>query len=170
MNLTGERIPFYFANPSVAAIDDARRRALSRVRARRPRRRWDIALLATTTRAGRGGATRIGDDPPCAIHMVPNLALDPTPAAASRGTTAAAAASHTPCAVRARGCQASVRINDRVRGAVDDAAGELAVGDYQALVVDNARRILHAVWTQPVLEGGKPVARIFHARAKLPLR
>jgi hypothetical protein len=40
-------------------------------------------------------------------------------------------------------------------------------GEYESLLVDSKRRVLHAVWTQPVEENGKPIARIFHAQAKL---
>jgi hypothetical protein len=39
-----------------------------------------------------------------------------------------------------------------------------ALGDYSALVVDDKRRVLHAVWTQP----GERGARIFHAVRELP--
>ena len=42
------------------------------------------------------------------------------------------------------------------------------IGEYESLIVDDKRRILHAVWTEPVDEGGKAIARIFHATAKLP--
>lgn len=36
-----------------------------------------------------------------------------------------------------------------------------------ALVVDDERRWLHAVWTQPVLEGGAARSRIFWSRLRL---
>ena len=45
--------------------------------------------------------------------------------------------------------------------------GSKWIGEYETLVVDDKRRVLHALWTQPVLENGRPIARIFHAAAKL---
>ena len=36
-----------------------------------------------------------------------------------------------------------------------------------SLVVDDKRRVLHAIWAQPIDDNGKPTARIFHAQAKL---
>jgi hypothetical protein len=41
------------------------------------------------------------------------------------------------------------------------------LSEYNALVVDPARRTLHAVWTQTVAARGKPTARLFHASAPL---
>jgi hypothetical protein len=171
MNITGERIPFYFANPSVAHDDARKWLYLAYARGGRDGK-WDIALLATNDKGKTWRRTRIGDDPPCAIHMVPNLALDPKTGQLhvawydSRGGRFA----HAVCTYGLGLCKQLGRINDQPFAALSTMrTGELAVGDYQALAVDTARRILHAVWTQPVLDGGKPVARIFHAKAKLPL-
>jgi hypothetical protein len=44
------------------------------------------------------------------------------------------------------------------------------LGESQRLVVDDARRALHAVWTHPMWEHGEKLARILHARAQLPPR
>jgi hypothetical protein len=41
------------------------------------------------------------------------------------------------------------------------------LGEYGALLIDGKRRLLHAVWTQTVEEKGRPIARIFHAAARL---
>jgi hypothetical protein len=41
------------------------------------------------------------------------------------------------------------------------------IGEYESLLVDDRRHVLHAVWTQPVDDGGTIVSRIFHATAKL---
>jgi hypothetical protein len=35
------------------------------------------------------------------------------------------------------------------------------------MVIDPKKKLLHAVWTQPVEEGGKSVSRIFTSSAKL---
>jgi hypothetical protein len=44
------------------------------------------------------------------------------------------------------------------------------IGDYAGLAIDDKRRLLHAVWAQPVDEGGKQITRIFQASAKLAKR
>jgi hypothetical protein len=41
-----------------------------------------------------------------------------------------------------------------------------SIAEHDGLVLDGARRLLHAVWMQPTADG----LRVFHARAKLPLR
>jgi hypothetical protein len=38
------------------------------------------------------------------------------------------------------------------------------------LFVDAKRRVLHALWTQPVIENDVPVSRVFHATAKLRIQ
>ena len=42
-----------------------------------------------------------------------------------------------------------------------------SVGDVATLLVDDRRRVLHALWAQPVDEAGTPALRIFHAQAQL---
>jgi hypothetical protein len=172
VSVSGERVPYYFANPSIV-VDSARKWIyLAYARGGRDAK-WDIALLATNDFGKTWKRTRIGDDPPCAIHMVPNLALDPTTGQLhvawydSRGLRFA----HAVCTSGLGLCRQLGRINDQPFAALSTMrAGELAVGDYQSLVVDNTRRVLHAVWTQSVVEQGRPIARIFHAKAKLPVR
>jgi hypothetical protein len=43
------------------------------------------------------------------------------------------------------------------------------LGDYQTLLIDPERRQLHAIWAQPVAEGGEVLSHLFYARGSLPL-
>jgi len=167
---TGESLPFFFANPSIA-LDDARKWIyLVYTRGTRDAK-WDLVVAASKDQGKTWKRTRIGDDPACAIHMVPNLALDPKTGLLhvawydSRGPRYA----HAVCTPGAATCKQVGRINDVPFAALSTVRhGAKWVGEYEALVVDNARRILHATWSQPVDENGKTVTRVFHARAKLP--
>jgi hypothetical protein len=42
-----------------------------------------------------------------------------------------------------------------------------SLGDGNALLFDAKRKAIHAVWTQPIDEGGNPVSRIFVSSAKV---
>ena len=159
-----EQLPFHFAIPRIAI--DSRRRWIYVAYVRGGRDGvWDLQLAASRD----GGKTwlraRIGDDPPCAIHMVPNLAIDPRTGRVhvtwydSRGARFA----HATCGPGLARCSQLGRLDDAPLGALSTVRGRL--GDATSLLVDDARRTLHAVWTQP---GGTP--RVVHAKAKLPLR
>jgi len=169
-----EMLPFHFANPSIAI--DSRRRWIYVAYVRGGRDAvWDLGVLASKD----GGATwkrsRIGDTPPCAIHMIPNLALDPTTGALhvawydNRGGTGRLA--HATCATGLARCTQLGAINDVPFAALTtERDAPRWLGEHAALVIDDKRRTLHAVWTQPVAAGGLAVSRIFHAAAKLPRR
>ncbi|MDQ3337832.1 MAG: glycoside hydrolase [Myxococcota bacterium] len=169
-----EMLPFYFANPSVAV--DSRRKWIYVAYVRGGRDAvWDLVLAASKDGGATWTRTRIGDDPPCAIHMVPNLALDPTTGTLhiawydSRGDKPRFA--HATCAPGLAKCTQVGRINDVPLATLSTVRNNATwIGDYETLVVDDKRRTLHAVWTQPVDEAGKIVSRVFHAKAKLPLR
>jgi hypothetical protein len=169
-----EVLPFYFSNPSVAV--DARRKWIYVAYVRGGRdARWDLVLAASKDGGATWSRTRIGDDPPCAIHMVPNLALDPRTGTLhvawydSRGEQPRFA--HATCKPGLVGCLQVGRINDVPFATLQAVRGNATwIGESATLLVDDKRRTLHAVWTQPVDDGGKIVARVFHAKAKLPLR
>ncbi|MBA3393093.1 MAG: exo-alpha-sialidase, partial [Deltaproteobacteria bacterium] len=167
-----ETLPYFFANPSIAV--DTRRRWLYIAYVRGGRdARWDLVIAASRNGGQTWSRTRIGDDPACAIHMVPNLALDPTTGKLhlawydSRGPEARFA--HAVCGPGATRCTQLGRINDIPFAALSTTRdGARSIGDHQALVVDDKRRTLHAVWTQPVAgPDGTITSRIFHARTKL---
>lgn len=165
-----EVLPYFFANPSIAADDKRRWLYVAYVRGGRDAV-WDIVLAASKD----GGQTwqrkaLAGDG--CAIHMVPNLALDP-----STGTLHVAYYDtegapgrfvHATCSPGLASCTIHGAISDLPFAALSTAQHTTRwVGDRQALVVDAKRRALHAVWAQTIEEGGRPITRIFHAAAKL---
>ncbi len=41
------------------------------------------------------------------------------------------------------------------------------LGEYDVLLLDESRRILHAVFSAPIDERGVPTSRVFYASAKL---
>ena len=169
-----EVLPFYFANPSIAV--DSRRKWIYIAYVRGGRDAvWDLVLAASKDGGQTWTRTRIGDDPPCAIHMVPNLALDPTTGMLhlawydSRGERPRFA--HATCTPGLAKCTQVGRINDVPFATLSTVRNNATwIGDYETLIVDDKRRTLHAVWTQPVDEAGKIVSRVFHAKAKLPVR
>ncbi len=169
ISITGESLPFFFANPSIV-VDTARKWTyIAYTRGTRDGK-WDLVISASKDGGKTWKRSRIGDDPACAIHMVPNLALDSKTGKLhvawydSRGPRFA----HAVCPPGAASCTQLGRINDVPLAALSTGRhGARWVGDHESLVVDPARRVLHATWSQPVDEGGTTVARIFHARAKL---
>ena len=166
LSIAGEALPFYFANPQVA-LDDRRKWTYVAYTRGHREGRWDIALAATRDLGKTWVRARIGDDPACAIHAVPNLAVDPVTGALhvtwydSRGMRYA----HASCGAGLAGCRQHGRINDKPLATFSLLPGK-SIAEHDALVVDGARRTLHAVWMQPTAAG----IRVFHARAKLPLR
>jgi hypothetical protein len=161
-----EALPFYFANPQVALDDRRKWIYLAYTRGHRDGR-WDLLLLASRDRGKTWVRTRLGDDPACAIHAVPNLAVDALTGAVhvtwydSRGMRYA----HASCGPGLTACRQLGRVNDAPFSTLSLLPGK-SIAEHDALVVDGARRLLHAVWMQPTVDG----VRVFHAKAKLPLR
>ena len=161
-----ESIPFFFSNPSVA-VDD---RWIYVAYARGAKDgAWDIALAASKDRGKTWTRARIGDD--CATHLVPNLALDARTGTLhvtwydSHGTGRYA---HATCTAGLASCTELGAIDSAPFAALStERHGSKWIGDYASLLVDDKRRVLHALWSQPVTEGGKVVTRVFHAKAKL---
>ena len=163
-----EMIPFFFSNPSVA-VDTARGWIyVAYVRGGRDAV-WDIVIAASRDKGKTWKRSIVSDG--CAIHMVPNLALD-----ARTGTLhlsyydseGAPRFAHATCTVGAAKCTVKGAINSLPFAALStERHASKWIGEYETLLVDDKRRLLHAVWTQPVDEGGKIVSRIFHAQAKL---
>ena len=170
VSATGERIPFYFVNPTVA-IDDRRGWIYIAYAAGSPDGTWDIQLAATHDAGKTWKRTKLNDDATCANHMVPNVALDPTDgtlhATYFENRGGAGHLAYVTCKPNGGACDRAVRAS------TDMAAYELVrhstkwLGEYEALVVDAKRRRLHAVWTQTVREGDDAVARLRYASRKL---
>jgi hypothetical protein len=163
-----EMIPFFFSNPSVA-VDDARHWLyVAYVRGGRDAV-WDLVIAASKDGGKTWKRTTIGDR--CAIHMVPNLALDPrtgTLHLAYYDSEGAPRFAHATCTPGAAKCTVKGAINSQPFAALStERHGSKWIGEYESLLVDDKRRVLHAVWTQPVDEAGTIVSRIFHAQTKL---
>ena len=164
-----ETLPFFFSNPSLAVDDRRGWLYFAYVRGSRDAR-WDIVIAATRDGGKTWTRRTIGDG--CAIHMVPNLALDPTTGVlhvAYYDTEGAPGRfAHGTCSIGAAKCKELGAINTVPFAALSTVRnGAKWVGEYESLIVDDRRRTIHAIWAQPVDEGGKVVARIFHAKAKL---
>ena len=132
--------------------------------------RWDIVIAASKDAGKTWSRTALGDG--CAIHMVPNLALDPTTGtlhvAWYDSDGAVGRFAHATCAPGAAACVQRGAINDAPFAALSTVRhGAKWIGEYESLFVDDKRRVLHAVWTQPMLENGRIFSRIVHASAKL---
>ena len=167
-----EILPFYFGKPALAV--DVRRRLIYVAYVRGGRdARWELVLAVSKDGGASWKRTRMpGAD--CAIHMVPALAVDPTTgtlhvayydnAGGGRFARASCGAGVTKCKLHGAVSGAPFATLSTVRHS------SKWIGERAALLVDDKRRILHALWAQPVDESGKPVARIFHAAAKLPKR
>jgi hypothetical protein len=162
-----EVLPFHFAIPSVAI--DARRRWVYVAYVRGGRDAiWDLVLAASKDGGATWTRTRIGDG--CAIHMVPALAVDPRTGRlhVTWYDSRSGRFAHATCGAGLTRCMQVGRLDDAPFGALSTVRRSAnALGDATSLLVDDARRTLHAVWAQPV-SGGKP--RVVHAKAKLPLR
>jgi hypothetical protein len=165
-----EMLPFFFSNPSIAVDPKRKTIYVAYVRGGRDAA-WDI-MLATSRD---GGATwkrgqLAGDG--CAIHMVPNLALDSKTGALHVAYYDSAGAPgrfvHASCAAGGTGCKIHGAINSLPFAGLSTVRHSRKwIGEYQSLVVDARRRVLHAVWSQVVDEAGTKIARIFHSSAKL---
>ena len=161
-----EVLPYYASNPSVAV--DTKRNIVYAAYVRGGRDAvWDLVLLASKDKGKTWKRTTIGDG--CGIHMVPNLALDPTTGTLHVAWYEARGFVHASCKPGLASCAQQGVINDvPFAGLSLERNAPRSVGESAALVVDDKRRILHAVWAQPIDEQGKVVSRIFHAQATLP--
>ena len=169
-----EMLPFYFAAPGIAT--DSTRKWIYAVYVRGGRDAvWDLVVLASKDSGATWKRTRLGDAPGCAIHMVPTLALDPTTGRLhlawydNRGGIGRFV--HASCTPGLAKCTQHGSINDVPFAALTtERHAARWIGEHASLVVDDKRRTLHAVWTQPITASGTTAARIFHAQAKLPRR
>jgi hypothetical protein len=166
----GEGIPGMFVNPQV--VPDRKRRTLYVLYpSGSADARWDLQLAVSTDWGRTWQHHRVNDDAPCANHMLPAAALDPKTGRVhvmwveNRGGIGQVA--YSSC--DANGCEANERISDEPFAAYSFVRHSSKwLGEYNALLFDEQRRVLHAVWAQPVDEDGVPRSRIFHATAELP--
>ncbi len=171
VSAAGEAVPFYFSNAQVAA-NPAKGSIHVVYPTGGPDGAWDIRL-ATSTDAGKTWSRlRVNDDPQCANHMIPTIALDPATGklhvawAENRGGVGQIA--YAACDADGKKCSANEAISHKPFADYQLVRHSPRwLGEYFELLVDSSKKALHAVWTQPVTEGGLAISRIFHARGKL---
>ncbi len=167
VSMPGEKLPYFGARP--ALVIDAERKWIYVVYVRGGRDgRWDLVVAASKSNGENWVRTRIGDAPACALHMTPDAALDAKGRLHvtwydGRGSGRYARAT---CKVGAASCAPQGRISDTpFIGFTAMRDSDRSVGTRATLLVDAARKALHAVWAQPS-EGG--ITRIRYARGNLP--
>jgi hypothetical protein len=165
VNADTEPVPFFFSNPQVA-VDDARHLLYVAYPSGLPDGQWQLRL-ATSSDGGITWQRRDADDAvACATRMAPQMAIEATTGVVhltwldnrdGHGFVA-----YVRCAPGGQ-CAKVERISEPF--ARFSFARHLPhwLGEYGALVVDEERGVLHAVWSQTVEERGDPVSRIFHA-------
>lgn len=165
-----ETLPFFFSNPSIA-VDTARKRVyVAYVRGGRDAK-WEVVLAVSKDAGATWRRQQVAGDG-CAIHMVPSLAVDPSTGAVHLAYYDTEGGPgrfvHVRCASGGAKCKILGAINTVPFATLTTARGNrTSIGDRASLLVDGKRRVLHAVWTQPIDEAGAKVSRIFHSSAKL---
>jgi hypothetical protein len=166
----GESIPFFFSNPNLG-LDGKAKRIYAAYPTGTPDGAWDIMLATSNDRGVTWTRTQVNDDARCASHMVPQVAVDPRSGEVhvtwldGRGGGRLA---YAVCAAGGATCGKSESVSDVPFAAYGFVRhGATWLGEYYGLVLDAKRKLLHAVWTQPVSEAAQPISRIFHAQAKL---
>jgi hypothetical protein len=169
VSVAGEKLPYFGARP--ALVVDAERKWIYVVYVRGGRDgRWDLVVAASKSGGENWVRTRIGDTPACALHLTPDAALD----AKGRlhvswydGRGAGRYARAT-CKLGAASCSPQGRINDLpFVGFTAMRDSDRSVGTRATLLVDSARKALHAIWAQPTDAG---LTRIRYARGTLPAK
>ena len=164
-----ERLPTYFANPSIAV--DSQRKWLYVAYLRGGRDAvWDLVVTASKDGGKTWRRTAIGDG--CAIHLVPNLALDPITGslhlAYYDNVGAVGRFVHATCNVGAASCTPWGAINSEPFATLPlGRKTEITLGDRERITLDAKHRLLEAVWAQPVVVDSATVVRMFHATATL---
>ena len=145
-----EELPWFAAAPALALDERRGWLYVAYVRGGHDAR-WDIVVVALNGKQTRRAV--IGDG--CSIHMAPALALDPVTGTLHVGyydSVGFAHATCTPGSCKVAGAIGTFPVSTA-------RSGPRALGDRAALVIDNKRRTLHAVWASP--------AGVLHAVAKL---
>ena len=164
-------VPFYFSNAQV--VFDDKREELTIVYPRGTSDgKWDIVIARRSTKSPAWQRFKANDDEPCASHMVPTAAFDRRTGtlhliwAENRGGKGRMA--YTSCAQGSKRCAANEALSEQVSARYSFTRhATMWRGEYDALLIDEAHKRIHAVWTQAVDEGGVPTSRVFHASGAL---
>lgn len=166
-----EPVPFFFSNAQVA-FDEARGFLYVVYPTGLSDARWTLTLATSRDGGKTWQRTRVNDDAPCANHMTPKAALDPKTGTLHviwlENRTGKGAVAYAACEPGGARCGANEAVSEAPFASYTFARHRSDwVGEYQALVLDAERRVLHAAWAQPVDEDGEAVSRIFYAQAAL---
>ncbi len=131
---------------------------------------WDLVVAASHDAGKTWKRTTIGDG--CAIHLVPNLALDPVTGtlhlAYYDNVAAIGRFVHATCNVGAASCTPWGAINSEPFAALPlGRKSPITIGDRERITLDAKRRSLEVVWAQPVVANAATVVRTFRATATL---
>jgi hypothetical protein len=162
---TGERVPMYFSNAQV--VRDEARSITYVVYPSGNDVAWNIMVATSRDDGVTWTRTRANDDAPCATHMTPSAALDPTTGALHllwlENRDGRGAAVWTRCDTGAASCAPNERVSDEPFASFALVRQSPRwLGEYHALLLDTTRRRLHAIFTATVTESGAPIARIFY--------
>jgi hypothetical protein len=176
VSAAGESVPFYFSNVQVA-FDQARDVLYVVYPTGSRDGRWAIQLAASRDGGRTWSRTRVNDDAPCsnglaANHMTPRAVLDPKTGRLHviwlENRSGTGAVVYASCDVGGASCSPNENVSDAPFASYTFGRHRPDwLGEYPALVIDVERRVLHAVWAQPVDDQQGPVSRLFHARAQL---
>jgi hypothetical protein len=167
----GEPVPSAFSNPSVA-FDEQRGVVYVAYTSGAADGRWDIVLATSADRGLTWKRLRVNDDGSCANHATPSAVVDGATGQVHivwiENRTGSGGLAYARCEPGGARCSANDSVNDTPFASYSLVRfSPKWMGEYGQLVFDARRRLLHVLWTQPVLEGGEPRARIFYARGAL---
>lgn len=164
--------PYYFSSPRVI-VDVGRKMLYAVYVVGTPDGKWDV-ILATSKDGGASwpGRTKVNDDASCATHMLPAAALEPASGKIHviwiENRTGTGSVAYSACAPSGTSCAKNETVSDAPFAAFGyGRRSATTLGDYIGLVFNAKQKTLHAVWAQPVGEGGAAVSQLFHASAKL---
>jgi hypothetical protein len=164
-------VPVLFSSPRVV-VDVARTMLYAVYPQGTPDGKWEIVLASSKDGGVTWARTTVNDDSPCASHMLPATALDPATGkvhvAWVENRSGVGAVVYSSCMTGGVKCAKNEQISDSPFASYGfGRESNKWLGDTIDLVVDTKHKLLHAVWTQTVDEGGALVGRVMHAAAKL---
>jgi BNR repeat-like domain len=168
----GDVVPQWFSN--VQILTDLDRKLLYAVYPVGPADgRWDIWLATSKDGGATWSRSQVNDDVACANHMVPVAAIDSSSGKIHivwyENRSGGGGLAYTNCAPGGTKCTPNELVNEEPFASYGFARHSPKwLGEYNQLMVDPKKKLLHVVWTQTVSENGVPTARVFYANGKLP--
>lgn len=169
----GKPVPGLFANPQV--VSDPKRGSIYVVYPMgvAKTRSWDIVIAHSRDGGKSWSHRKVNDDATCANHGIPDAVLDPESGEVHvmwvENRNGFGQAAYAVC--DADKCSANELISDQPFVAYYfKRHNNTWLGEYNKMVIDHERRVLHAVWSQPLDESGIARNRIMHAKRQLPTK